>query len=134
MSRTGSTRPLGQRLAFAMALLVLSTSAASFARKLSQRDFPLHVEVESFELHSFNAPISYMGRVLANVEGQEVVIQTSIDKKHYVISCSTQEVGCAKPLPGTYSGRWSKKGLEIFTTNEKGKPGKITYNVVSAGP
>ena len=116
-----------------IALAIFLSASVMFAKKLSERDFPLEVDVQSFELRSFNTPLSYMGRVIVNIEGQQVIIQTSIDGKHYVISCTTQDVGCVKLMPGIYSGRWSGNGLEIFTRNEKGKTGKITYNVLSGG-
>ena len=114
------------------AAVVVSFVLPCSAKKLSERDFPLKVDVESFELRSFDTPISYLGHVVANVENQEVVVHASVDGKHYVVSCTTQDVGCAKLLPGTYQGRWGKKGLEVFTTNEKGKPSKTIYNVLSA--
>jgi hypothetical protein len=121
------------RLKLVVLAVVVSASTLSFAGKRLPKDYPLSVEIQSFETRPApDTPINYRGATLVNLKNTEVIIHANIEGQSYVLSCTTAEVGCASILLGTWRGRWTDSGIEILGANSKGKPKKAAYRIVSA--
>jgi len=98
------------RAKLAVLAVVVSVSLFAMADKkgLSANIFPLNVEIQSFQTQPApDTPINYMGRTLLNLKNTQVIVHATIDGQSYVLTCTTAEVNCAYPLPGTWSGRWT---------------------------
>jgi hypothetical protein len=103
------------RMKLAVLAVVVFASTLSLAGKRPPKDFPLNVEIQSFQTRPApDTPINYRATTLANIQNTEVIIDASIEGKSYVLSCTTAEVGCASILPGTWRGRWTDSGIEIL--------------------
>jgi hypothetical protein len=116
-----------------LAVVVFASLLSTAGKKVSSKDFPLNVEIQSFQTRPApDTPINYLGSTVLTVHNTEIIIQARIEGKAYMLSCTTAEVGCASILPGTWAGRWTSYGIEILGANPKGKSKKSAYRIVSA--
>ncbi len=120
------------KIKLAVLAVAVSASTLSSAGKRPPKDFPISVEIQSFQTRPApDTPINYRGTTLVNLQNTEVIIHATIEGQSYVLSCTTAEVGCASIVPGTWRAGWTDSGIEILGANSKGKPKKAAYRIVS---